>query len=67
MKLAFSPASPYVRKVMACAVARGIDGQQVCREVEALGRRSGAGRAHAVSPRGQMRTARAVRGPPMAL
>ena len=27
MKLAFSPASPYVRKVMACAVARGIDGQ----------------------------------------
>lgn len=24
MKLAFSPASPYVRKVMACAIARGI-------------------------------------------
>ncbi len=27
MKLAFSAASPYVRKVVACAVARGIDGQ----------------------------------------
>ena len=27
MKLAYSPASPYVRKVMACASARGIDGQ----------------------------------------
>ncbi len=27
MKLAFSPASPYVRKVSACAIARGIDGQ----------------------------------------
>jgi len=27
MKLAFSAASPYVRKVMACAIARGIDGQ----------------------------------------
>jgi glutathione S-transferase len=27
MKLAFSPASPYVRKVNACAIARGIDGQ----------------------------------------
>lgn len=27
MKLAFSPASPYVRKVMACAIARGIDSQ----------------------------------------
>lgn len=27
MKLAFSPASPYVRKVMACAIARGIEGQ----------------------------------------
>ena len=27
MKLAFSPASPYVRKVMACAIARGIDGR----------------------------------------
>lgn len=27
MKLAFSPASPYVRKAMACAIARGIDGQ----------------------------------------
>ena len=27
MKLAFSPASPYVRKVTACAIARGIDGQ----------------------------------------
>ena len=26
MKLAFSPASPYVRKVSACAIARGIDG-----------------------------------------
>ena len=25
MKLAFSPASPYVRKAMACAIARGID------------------------------------------
>lgn len=25
MKLAYSPASPYVRKVMACAIARGID------------------------------------------
>src|SRR6201995_4037870 len=25
MKLAFSPASPYVRKVTACAIARGID------------------------------------------
>ena len=25
MKLAYSPASPYVRKVMACAFARGID------------------------------------------
>lgn len=25
MKLHFSPASPYVRKVMACAIARGID------------------------------------------
>jgi glutathione S-transferase len=27
MKLAFSPASPYVRKVTACAIARGIDKQ----------------------------------------
>jgi glutathione S-transferase len=27
MKLAFSPASPYVRKASACAVARGIAGQ----------------------------------------
>lgn len=27
MKLAFSPASPYVRKVTACAIARGIDGK----------------------------------------
>ncbi len=27
MKLHYSPTSPYVRKVMACAVARGIDGQ----------------------------------------
>jgi len=27
VKLAFSAASPYVRKVMACAIARGIDGQ----------------------------------------
>jgi glutathione S-transferase len=27
MKLAYSPASPYVRKVTACAIARGIDGQ----------------------------------------
>jgi len=26
MKLHFSPASPYVRKVMACAIARGLDG-----------------------------------------
>lgn len=26
MKLAYSPASPYVRKVMACAIARGIAG-----------------------------------------
>jgi len=25
MKLAYSPASPYVRKVMACAITRGID------------------------------------------
>jgi len=27
MKLAYSPASPYVRKVMACAIVRGIEGQ----------------------------------------
>jgi glutathione S-transferase len=27
VKLHFSPASPYVRKVMACAIARGIDGR----------------------------------------
>lgn len=27
MKLAYSAASPYVRKVMACAIARGIDGR----------------------------------------
>lgn len=27
MKLHHSPASPYVRKVMACAIARGLDGQ----------------------------------------
>ncbi|HYF09073.1 MAG TPA: glutathione S-transferase N-terminal domain-containing protein [Acetobacteraceae bacterium] len=27
MKLAYSPASPYVRKVVACAIARGIDGR----------------------------------------
>ncbi len=27
MKLAYSPASPYVRKAMACAIARGIDGR----------------------------------------
>jgi glutathione S-transferase len=25
MKLRFSPASPYVREVMACAIARGLD------------------------------------------
>ena len=27
MKLFYSPTSPYVRKVMACAIARGIDGR----------------------------------------
>jgi glutathione S-transferase len=27
MKLAYSTASPYVRKVMACAIARGLDGR----------------------------------------
>ena len=27
MKLAYSPASPYVRKVTACAIKRGIDTQ----------------------------------------
>jgi len=27
MKLAYSPASPYVRKVMACAIVRGLDGR----------------------------------------
>ena len=27
MKLHYSPASPYVRKVMACAIARGLDGR----------------------------------------
>ncbi|WP_291298899.1 glutathione S-transferase N-terminal domain-containing protein [Elioraea sp.] len=27
MKLSYSPASPYVRKVMACAIARGIEGR----------------------------------------
>ncbi len=27
MKLAYSPASPYVRKVVACAIARGLDGK----------------------------------------
>ncbi len=27
MKIAFSPASPYVRKTMACAIARGLGGQ----------------------------------------
>ncbi|MBV9249971.1 MAG: glutathione S-transferase N-terminal domain-containing protein [Acetobacteraceae bacterium] len=27
MKLHYSPTSPYVRKVMACAIVRGIDGQ----------------------------------------
>jgi glutathione S-transferase len=27
MKLAYSPASPYVRKVLACAILRGIDGR----------------------------------------
>ena len=27
MKLHHSPASPYVRKVMACAIARGLDGR----------------------------------------
>lgn len=27
MKLFYSPTSPYVRKVMACAIARGLDGQ----------------------------------------
>ena len=27
MKLAYSPASPYVRKVTACAIKRGIDKQ----------------------------------------
>lgn len=27
MKLFYSPTSPYVRKVMACAIARGIEGQ----------------------------------------
>jgi glutathione S-transferase len=27
MKLAFSPNSPYVRKVMACAIIRGLDGR----------------------------------------
>ena len=27
MKLHYSPTSPYVRKVMACAISRGIDGQ----------------------------------------
>ena len=26
MKIAYSPASPYVRKAMACAIARGLDG-----------------------------------------
>jgi glutathione S-transferase len=27
MKLAYSPASPYVRKVVACAIARGLEGK----------------------------------------
>ena len=27
MKIAYSPASPYVRKAMACAIARGLDGR----------------------------------------
>ena len=27
MKLYYSPTSPYVRKVMACAIARGLDGR----------------------------------------
>jgi glutathione S-transferase len=27
MRIAYSPASPYVRKVMACAIARGLDGR----------------------------------------
>jgi glutathione S-transferase len=27
MKLHFSPRSPYVRKVMACAIVRGLDGE----------------------------------------
>ena len=27
MKLHYSPTSPYVRKVMACAITRGLDGQ----------------------------------------
>ena len=26
MKLFYSPTSPYVRKVMACAITRGVDG-----------------------------------------
>ncbi len=33
MKLAYSPASPYVRKVNACAIARGIDKQVECWKV----------------------------------
>jgi len=33
MKLAYSPASPYVRKVTACAIARGIDDKIECWKV----------------------------------
>ena len=40
MKLAYSPASPYVRKVTACAIARGIDEQD--RALEGGHDRSGA-------------------------
>jgi hypothetical protein len=37
VKLDFSPTSPYVRKVMACAIIRGLDGQIVRKAETHLG------------------------------
>ena len=49
MKLAYSPASPYVRKVTACAIARGINDK--VERLEGPHHRSGAAGSSTRCPR----------------
>lgn len=51
MKLSFSGASPYVRKAMACAIARGIDGQ-----ISDLGLKTADAALAALNPLGKIPT-----------